>query len=561
MEITKVQERLARSAYYQPNKRTENLYSLIRQPELLETAFDGISRNEGANTAGVDGVIAKDIDVKRLVREISDELWNGSYTPSPVRRVYIPKANGKLRPLGIPTIKDRVVQEAIRMILEPVMESHFLECSVGFRPSRRTMDAIHLMTLMGSNQVKMFWVVEGDIEGCFDNIPHKKLIGVLKQYIDDKHLIELIKKFLNAGIAEKGKVSKPNTGVPQGGVVSPLLTNIYLHEMDKHWWEKYGKLTEGQKNYRRVKGLGNVQYVRYADDFVIMTNGDKQFAYELREEFREVLAELGLNMSDEKTHVTHLNDGLDFLGFNLKRVHSKDSNKSIVLVTPTQRNIEKFKERITEMTSRKTVGDDPINKIRAINQVVSGWGNYYRHVNVADIFSELSSFVHMRIFYWLKAKHSNVSAKRSVKAYVTQTYLTKRTIRGKKVTTWGYGGSYYKPMWIAVKRGYYRINKPKNGNPYLEDGAFNLTQKDEIPLSDTYWRGNSSQSAYSIARMDKLREVGYKCEECGSSDELDAHHIVPKSKGGKHTVSNLKILCKVCHVSQHSESNKRKRSK
>lgn len=552
MLITKVQENLARKAALQPNSRVENLYNVITQLEVLETAFEGVAENAGANTAGIDGLTIKNVNRSKLVAELADELWRKTYTPQPVRRVSIAKANGRFISSGIPIIRDRVVQEAIRLLLEPFMEGRFLNCAVGYRPSRRAMDAIHTMTLLGNNQVKMWWIIVGSIEACFDDIPHKKFLGVLKQHVDDKQLIELIRKFFRAGIYEDDKVSTPNRGISHCGVIAPFLTNIYLHEMDKYWWEKYGGLTEGQKSYRRAKGLGNVQYIRYGDEFVILMNGNKHFAYQLQEEFNTFLATLGLKLAFVQTSVRHVNDGFDFLGFHIKRVYSQQSAKHIMLVNPSSDNIQRFKERIQDMTSRSRTGDDPVNKIRAINQVVSVWADYYRCGNASDAFNSLSSFVHMRFYYWLKAKHSNVSAKGSIGKYVVRKYLRPVTIKRKTFKTWFISKKVFiRPMWLTKIRRY-RINRPKSGNPYLEDGDFSHKVPEDNPLPSTFWQGNTSQSAYAVARLDKLRMVNYQCEACGSRVSLEAHHIVFQSDNGKHSVSNLKILCAVCHQTLHS---------
>lgn len=535
--------------------RFNDLFNMMSHPFWLYVALNGIIHNSGAKTAGVDGVVASDIlsdsvDQRvQITNDLSQELRSKTYRPSPVRRVYIEKANGKPRPLGIPTIRDRIVQEALRMLVEPIFESYFLDCSTGFRPSRRTMDAIQQVWLYGHNNVKMWWAVEGDIKGCFDNIPHRKLMAVLRQYIKDKKVLNLIQLFLGAGILWKGKVICPQKGVPQGGIVSPLLANVYLHEMDKYWWRNYGCLSESEKSHRRRTGLSNVRLVRYADDFVLQTNGGIDFAYQLRSEFGDVLAGLGLELSMEKTKVTHLNDGLDFLGFNIKRKHSKQSNKSIVLLTPSQANIDKFKATIRNLTSFDTVNVDPVNKLRALNEVISGWGNYYRHGHVSKVFRRLDSFCHMRMYYWLKKKHSNLSATKSVKSHVLKTFLR----RDKKGwLSWMVYGKSLKRL-IDIPRDKYKFAWPKSGNPYLEYGSTHMMIADHVPLpsSETIWRGHSEQGAYAVSRLERLAEVGYSCEECGSKKGfLHAHHVIPQRKGGSHHKSNLQILCEECHQKQ-----------
>ena len=549
MLIIENQERLAKIALEQPNKRLERLFRYVSDPFWLYTAATAVVGHSGATTAGVDGVTKDTIgNLHNVAKQLSSELKAGTYQPQAVKRVYVPKANGQLRPLGIPTLRDRVVQETLRMTLEPITESHFLDCSTGFRPQRRTMDAIHLATFYMSNRVKMWWIVRGDIKGCFDHIPHDKLIGVIRQYTTCKKTVSLIRAFLKAGLCENGKISTPNCGIAQGGILSGLLVNIYLHEMDKQWWQKYGSLTAGEKNYRRVKGLGNVQYIRNADDFIILTNGQKQFAYELRQEFGEFLkTKLGLELSLEKTIVTHADDGFDFLGFHLERKFSQQSNKMITLVTPSTENITKFKDKVREMTSRERVGDDPVNKIRALNRFVIDWSSYYRHVNVSSTFNDLKRFVNERVYLWLRYKHSNVSARESVRQYVLKNYKRKHPQWGY---TWQVYGTSLRPMWATkIKR--YRIKWPKPRNPYLSYGSGSLIYKDESPILQHVWNGSSPQGAYAIARMQRLEMVGNKCERCASTDQLHAHHVIAKSKGGKHTVGNLVILCQQCHKQVH----------
>lgn len=532
--------------------RFDDLFSIMTTPFWLWVATCGILHNDGAKTPGIDGITAEDIFGYEMAfaRQLADELKTGRYSPSPVRRVYIPKANGSLRPLGIPTMKDRAVQEAIRMVLEPILESYFLNCSTGFRPSRRTMDAVHLIRHFTSNSLKMWWVVEGDIKGCFNNIPHKNLLGVLRQYICDRTLLDTIRDILGAGIVTKdGKVARPNRGMPQGGVVSPLLTNAYLHELDKHWWRKYGHLPEREKTKRRTQGLGNVQYVRYADDFVVLTNSTRGHAEELRQEFGSVLSGLGLEMSEEKTHVTHVDDGFDFLGFHIRRRFSESSNKNIVLVRPSAKNLEKFKEAARAVTDRSTSGDDPVNKIRALNALTSGWGNYYRFVNSYKAFSHLGKFTFIRMYRWFKAKHSNVSAHGSIGKLVTRRYARRHDGR----VYWEVFGLRLRPM-DKIKRRKYYINWPEGGNPYLDDGKSSRQALDPVPVPDEkhLWRGDSPQGSYAVARLERLAEVGNQCEECGCEVKLHAHHAVHQKDGGGHTKENLKILCEGCHQGKHA---------
>lgn len=250
IDIASKQKNLALKAKERPNERIGSLYQSICEKEWIEQAFWNILQNTGAKTEGIDGKVKKtyyDVSTriptsegKELVAEICKELKEFTYRPQPVRRIYIPKANGKMRPIGIPTIKDRVIQEAIRMVIEPIYESDFLGCSHGFRPNRNTMDAIVNCYRMMNKIVKCYWVIEGDIKGCFDNIDHKILMKLIRKRIADRKLTDTIYKCLKAGYQEEnGQVYKPDVGTPQGGIISPLLANIFLHELDKWWKENY----------------------------------------------------------------------------------------------------------------------------------------------------------------------------------------------------------------------------------------------------------------------------------------------------------------------------------
>ncbi len=271
--IRRLQKRLAKKATREPEHRFDDLYNLTYNPKWVEASLKLVLSNQGSKTAGIDGItkqhLKDDKNKEALIQNICYEMENELYEPQPAKRVYIPKSNGGKRPLGIPTLKDRVVQQVVKLIIEPIFESNFLDFSIGFRPNRCCHDALPIFYRSIQPIQKCYWVLEGDIKGCFDNISHKILLRIIKKSIKDKKLLRLIQKILRAGYIENGVRNKPGYGIPsigtpQGGIISPLFANIYLHEFDKWFDNNYdSKLTPYQKRKRRKAGHGNAKLIRY----------------------------------------------------------------------------------------------------------------------------------------------------------------------------------------------------------------------------------------------------------------------------------------------------------
>jgi len=265
--MSQKQQSLALAAQKNPHYRFTNLYSLMHWDYWIQCAATAVLARPGSSTAGIDGT-TRDIfkkDYEQEIQMLVESLKKKTYQPQPVRRAYIPKANGKKRPLGIPVLRDRIVQEALRAILDPIYETDFQPYSFGFRKGRCTMDAIAVIMSLTGLKAKYYYVIEGDIKSYFDTVHHRKLLSILKQRIADQDLLDLILKFLKAGVMEDGLFARTETGVPQGGVISPLLANIYLNEFDKWANEKWNGTTY-ERTKRRKAGKGNYCLIRYADD-------------------------------------------------------------------------------------------------------------------------------------------------------------------------------------------------------------------------------------------------------------------------------------------------------
>ncbi len=387
-----LQRALYRAAKASATRRFHALFDKVSREDILRRAWREVKANAGA--AGVDGQTISDIErsgVDRFLAELAADLRQGKYRPRPVRRVFIPKAAGGERPLGIPTVRDRVVQAAAKVVLEPIFEADFRACSYGFRPrqsAHQAMGVIRSAVNTGAN-----WVVDADITAFFDQVNSVVLMKLVSRRVNDRRMLKLIRQWLAAGVMIDGEFNPSEQGVPQGSVISPLLANVVLHELDRLWED-------------RCRGLG--QLVRYADDLVILCKTEGQAREGLRR-VGLVLDRLSLSLHPHKTRVVFCGDGregFDFLGFHCHKVESwRRPGRRFLWMWPGRQAMERVRGRIKAITAPRRRLLEPLEHLTAeLNLVLRGWGAYFRVGNSSRQFDQIDSYVSQRLALFLSKK-------------------------------------------------------------------------------------------------------------------------------------------------------------
>lgn len=595
LNVSEEMKRLHELAVHSSSRIRKPLWKLLVRPEWLAQAWEQIRGNKGSQTAGVDKTTAVDVDLN-LIHKLVEELKDGTYRPTPVRRVHIPKANGKTRPLGIPTIKDRIVQQALRMLLEPIFEADFLSCSHGFRQGRSTHTALRDVA---RGYISTSYIIEGDIEGCFDNIPHGKLMEVIGKCVADEKVLRLIKHFLKAGYLEDWQYHRTYSGTPQGGVLSPLLANIFLHQLDLFMVrELFANQTQTKREansrrnpeYRKISnkidrlrrklrnGLGSretihelkglekqlrrtpcyakdkkhpckVKYVRYADDFVILVAGSKAEAEAIRNRVKQKLSDIGLKLSDDKTRVTHWRHNVHFLGYQLQgKQRMKGIGIKAILSIP-QEKLRRLKDAMKEVSSYYHIPE--IDVMVQLSSMYRGWCNYYRYANQPQrVFSKLASYTWWRYAHFLARKQ-----KSSIKALIKRERRAKRLVKTekgqRKVLTFH--------THVGKKALILDIFPPKTEQIRTITNRQNW-RADLKPLAPMNW-----QSGRSLAtRLEALERAGGVCERCKERPVVHVHHTVPirartflaRVMSDRDQRYTARALCKECHLEEHGGSFK-----
>ena len=533
-------------------RETFNLLAKGSQATKVLAVWRITQRNTGKYTAGVDGISiprdGKDLQYQTRLK-LLDNI-DITRKPDPIKRVFIPKPNGKKRPLGIPTMRDRINQEILRIAIEPIAEYHFSPNSYGFRPKKCCQDAIEQLFKKLSQSTAYRYIVEGDIKGCFDNIDHNHIINTLLDWKVPKWATETVTKMLKSGIFHKGEMWDSDTGTPQGGVISPLLANVALTTLDNFCLKQYGTDTPSRQTN---------PIVRYADDFAIVCKS-KRIAVEIKTGIAEHLKEkVELTLSEEKTSITHITKGFNFLGFNIRKYLDKNAKNKpkrdrewsdyILLIKPQKEKVIEFLRNCKEvLDNNKTAKQE--NIIHFLNPKLRGWAMYYRFAVSQKVFDKIDFEIWWKLYRWANRRHPNKGKSWVVRKYFSKVGNLKDAFRDRETKAYIHRISLTPIKRFVIVNKKYRVY-------------------DNTPETQEYWKKREFTNAFNqihsvkVARLYK-RQKGI-CPYCNGimaneqakiAKAVDAeshiHHIFPRSMGGTDSHSNLRLLHIECHRELHS---------
>jgi len=391
--VEELQSSLYQAAKADKKRRFYSLHDKVCRIDILNEAWRRVKENRG--TYGVDKQTIDDIEdsgVEQFLLKLQHELLTETYKTQCVKRVLIPKRSGGMRPLGIPTVKDRVVQQAVRLVVEPIFEADFVDFSYGYRLGRSANQAsteVYKWLNFGLTNV-----VDVDIKGFFDHVNHGKLLSFVGERVADGYVLKLVKEWLRAGVVHLDSVKYPNEGTPQGGVISPLLANIYLDRLDRRW------VMLGM-NWRCGE---NAQMVRYADDIVILTDTENTLL--IMDVLRYLLCELGLEINDEKSRITTASEGFDFLSFHFFRRYRARKGRMVTVFFPSKNAVDRFKDKVRALASKMVVHLKDEEKLALeLNRLIVGWSNYFNCSDAFETYKRLQRFIEWKFAKFMCFKH------------------------------------------------------------------------------------------------------------------------------------------------------------
>ena len=576
-QVQRLQAMLYAKARYEPETRFKHLYKYLTKRHWVEAALQQVCRNRGSRTPGIDGVtrcdVARGPERERLITGIIEEIRTQTYRPQPTRRIYIPKSNGKWRPLGISTLKDRVVQQMVRALIEPIFEAHFLPCSYGFRPYRCTWDALAEIHHFLRYPCLYYTVIEGDIEDCFGSVSHTRLMREVRRHVIDDRLLTLIWKMLKAGVMENLRYFETEVGTSQGNIASPLLANIYMHALDAWLHTRFHAVgSRGRAKKARHGELAYVRYIRYCDDFVVLMRCTERQTLTLKQELTQFVSqELKMILNEEKTLITDVHDGFDFLGVRTFVAASrKDPAHILPYQIPATKSVKAYRNKVRELTSPHYDYLTPAERLRTLNWLIQGWATYHRWGNAKKTFTDLSWWTIKKVHRMLRRYTNGVGKRATYKKYFRPVTECDNLKRWKQYTNWltpsvevgdGYRmgllpmsvistAEYWKHRGSKIPLAYPLLNELQGG---IDRHTSFYTAEEVVSKAEVNdWKIKGYETLYFLHRKEVFQRDAYTCTECGyrsqrkrdDINDLECHHIDPQ---GGHGMKNLTTVCLSCH--------------